>query len=144
MIGSRVALLGLTLVIGLAAAPAGLQAGPQETQPLPLMTDAAAQDRGQTRTLLAQLRPHDTQALFPRVSNEVAMSAAISRASTPELEPVGQASLFGELPMMPAPYESVLIVLAAAIAGVIGLWLGHIAGFVRLFRDDEGWPRTRA
>lgn len=144
MIRSRVPLLGLTLVIGLAAAPAGLQAGPQETQPLPLMTDAAAPDRGQTRTLLAQFRPSQTQEQFPRISNEMAMSAAISRASSPEAEPVEQSSPFGGLPMMPDPYESVLIVLAAAIAGVIGLWLGHIAGLVRLFRDDESWPRTRA
>ena len=140
MIRFRVSLIGLTLVLGLTAAPDGLQAGPQATQPLPVMTDVAARDRGAARILLAQAEPTQRRVQFPRVTDSTSAGADAQAASSGSEQP----GPVGALPIMPDPYESLLIVLAAAVAGVIGLWLGHIAGVVRLFRNDEAWPRTRA
>lgn len=139
MIRFHTPVIGIAFAVCTTVVPAGLQAEPQIMQPLPLMMETTpnpgARHHQEARLLLAQAKLGEAPA-FPHV--------APSTADTPAAPSAQEARQSSNFPLMPGPYESVLIVLAAAIAGAIGLWLGHIAGFVRLFRGDESWPHTRA
>lgn len=49
-----------------------------------------------------------------------------------------------DLPTIPSPTESLLIVLAAAAGGGLVFWVVRLAGRLRPVRGDAPWTRTRA